>query len=103
MRNTAIFNPGKKFDRGGFLSRATQPLPSREGESRNRHIVKRRLDWICKTWIVATNSNTENYSCFFSFLRRSAPLFACSLDAQCSLFYEFELTEKVWSRYVQLL
>ena len=35
-----------------------------------------------------------NYSCLFSFLRRSAPFFACSLDAQCSLFYVFELTEK---------
>ena len=30
--------------------------------------------------VVATNSYTENYSCLFSFLRRSACFFACSLD-----------------------
>ena len=59
--------------------------------------------WICKTWIVASNSYTDNYSCLFSFLRLSARSFACSLDHIVHFFYVFELTEKAWSRYGQLL
>jgi len=34
--NVAIFNPGKKFDRGRFWSRARQPLVSHECASRNQ-------------------------------------------------------------------
>ena len=40
---------------------------------------------------------------YYFFLRRFACFFACSLDAQCSLSYAFELTGKARSRYGQLL
>ena len=36
MPNAAIFNPGKKFDRGRFWSHARQPLLSHERVSRNQ-------------------------------------------------------------------